>query len=251
MKYYKKNIIKNNFNKACQSYDQIALLQKQCAKIMVEHLREQTNNNFNKILDLGAGTGFVTEQLLKYFPNSSYVLSDISSLMLKVAQSKFTAYKNISYIKADMENQEFDFYPLIISNMAFQWVTNPNNLITKLLDKTNVLTFSCLTKDTFIEWSNIYKSLNLTPPTFNYPTIQQLEKDCLSHKVKSHFFATKDFCLNFTSAIEFAKYLKSIGANTSSNSNQGLNLRKVIKYYDKPLSVSYRVFFALLIRNVK
>ena len=88
----KKKIIKNNFDNASTSYDSVASIQKKCAQKLIEKLP-----NFipNSILDLGTGTGYTTELLLKKFPESQYTLNDISDVMLKVAEKKLGYVNNI------------------------------------------------------------------------------------------------------------------------------------------------------------
>ena len=81
--------IQNSFNKASQSYDIVAYVQRQAAEYLVDKLLELRIENPETILDLGTGTGYVAELLIKNFPSSSYMLNDIAHEMLEVCKSKF------------------------------------------------------------------------------------------------------------------------------------------------------------------
>ena len=45
-------------------------------------------NNISDILDLGAGTGFLTKYLYDKYPNANYKLIDVSEQMLEIAKSR-------------------------------------------------------------------------------------------------------------------------------------------------------------------
>ena len=49
------------------------------------------------ILDLGAGTGLLTQFIMEILPHSSYTLIDLSDKMLEIAKSRFSEFHNLSY----------------------------------------------------------------------------------------------------------------------------------------------------------
>ena len=60
-----------------------------------------------RFLDLGAGTGLLTQFLRGRFPNAEYHLMDFSPEMLAQAQSRFGAQEGISFIEADYVQAEW------------------------------------------------------------------------------------------------------------------------------------------------
>ncbi|RLG13118.1 hypothetical protein DRN73_00460 [Candidatus Pacearchaeota archaeon] len=81
------------------------------------------NRNIFSILELGAGTGYSTEILRKYFSEAEIWATDPSLKMLKIAKNK-----NISktkYIVLDAENiQTFKIkFDLIFGNFCYHWFT--------------------------------------------------------------------------------------------------------------------------------
>jgi len=64
-------------------------------------LLKQYNKSFEKIVDLGAGTGLLTKEIYSLYPNARYVLVDLSEDMLDVARKRFNGLDNFKYVKAN------------------------------------------------------------------------------------------------------------------------------------------------------
>ena len=58
-------------------------------------------NDFNSVLDLGAGTGLLTKYLFEKFPNAQYTLVDVSDQMLNVARERFSDIPNFNFVVSD------------------------------------------------------------------------------------------------------------------------------------------------------
>ena len=55
----------------------------------------------SRVLDLGAGTGILTECWYRYFPKAEYVLVDIADDMLAAAQERFAGNPHVSCVHMD------------------------------------------------------------------------------------------------------------------------------------------------------
>ena len=113
------------FNKASTDYDKY---RKQAIPNMDIYYNTVVNltKNFSdpKILDLGAGTGILTELLYKQHPNSNITLVDLSTEMLNIAKNKFND-KNFKYIEADYLTHDFDKdYDIIVSSLSIHHITD-------------------------------------------------------------------------------------------------------------------------------
>ncbi|MBV0900097.1 MAG: methyltransferase domain-containing protein [Wolbachia endosymbiont of Fragariocoptes setiger] len=242
----KKKFIKSNFDRASSSYDRVAFIQKLCATRLVSYLKKYFPEFYpHSILDLGTGTGYVTEILFNFFPQSKFILNDLSFDMLIKAQEKLVN-KEVEVILADMEEQNFSFHNLVISNLALQWVNNLNNVIRRFYKNSDVFAFSCLLDGTFNEWSQIFLESFLPIPTYQYPLKQELESYLLSLKPSKYFFDSQEFKLKFSSSSEFIKYLKDLGANHSSHKISLAELKKIITTYKDEFCITYKVFFGVL-----
>ncbi|WP_292474339.1 class I SAM-dependent methyltransferase [Methanosphaera sp.] len=113
------------FNKASTDYDKY---RKQAIPNMDIYYNTVVNLTKNysdpKILDLGAGTGILTELLYKQHPNSDITLVDLSTEMLNIAKNKFND-KNFKYIEADYLTHDFDKdYDIIVSSLSIHHLTD-------------------------------------------------------------------------------------------------------------------------------
>lgn len=241
-----KYLIKQNFSAASETYDLVANIQRDAADHLINNLLKNfVNFSPNYVLDVGAGTGYVTKQLLQYFPNSIYVLNDLADNMITRAKHNLSAYKNIYFCKGDIEYIDIDFYSLIISNMALQWSSNLTSVIKKLFDHSNIFAFSCLLSGTFAEWDNICNKLSIPVTTYMYPEKLSLEQQLLKLAPKKYFFSAKNFVLQFNNTINFIKYLKNLGANTA-NVNVSLKNLKTLLQYNYKFNITYKIFFGIL-----
>ncbi|MGL9732872.1 MAG: methyltransferase domain-containing protein [Wolbachia sp.] len=244
-----KRYIQDNFNRASLSYDNVAFVQKECAAKLVNLLKSCFPEfHPRSILDLGTGTGYIPEILFNCFPQSKFTLNDMSPNMLAKTKEKLAMYEEVAFILGDMETLDFGFHDLIISNLALQWVRNLKKMIKESYNNSNVFVFSCLLDGTFNEWSRIFTKSSLSTPTHQYQSKQELESYLFRLKPKKYFFDSEEFTLYFTSASEFIKYLKNLGASLSSQTIPLSDLRKIIKTYTDKINVTYKVFFGVLSR---
>ena len=151
--------VQKNFSQNAVTYDQYAVVQKEMARELLEKIRS-TGIYFRNILEIGCGTGFLTELLARDYPLAQITATDIAPEMIVVAQNKLAAFSNINYLVADGENlvannmfndQSFD---LIVSNAAFQWFTDCAATFTQYhayLEPRGYLIFSTLGAGTFKE----------------------------------------------------------------------------------------------------
>lgn len=203
MSFNRKQRIEKSFGLKAHSYHQHANLQRNIAKKLVSFLPEKAPY---KILEIGCGTGFVTEILLHKYPQSQIHVTDISQDMLQYTQQRFTGYKNLTFSVQDGENlnvnQEYD---LIISSMVIQWFENPNATLhgyTNILTNNGSIYFSTLGSESFQEWRTCLSQLNLSNGLLD------------AHQYDDIFKEEKTI-LSYNSGLEFLKDFKKIGAHQS------------------------------------
>lgn len=93
-----------------------------------------------KVLDLGAGTGILSQFLLEKYPNAEIVLIDLAEKMLKEAEKRFEGNDNISFICDDYITHEFNTkFDIIISSLSIHHLTGTEKkvLIEKYYDLLN------------------------------------------------------------------------------------------------------------------
>lgn len=146
-----KDLIQKRFAKHLETYNENAKVQKKMAQKLITLLNKK---EFENILEIGCGTGLLTELVNQNITFSNYkandIVEDCNSFINEINP-------NIDFVASDIE--EFiktsdEKYDLIISNAAFQWVDNLENFIEKLTQKlrpNGVLLFSTFGKENFRE----------------------------------------------------------------------------------------------------
>jgi tRNA (cmo5U34)-methyltransferase len=136
-------LLKEKFSTGAEEYDQQRKHVIPCLEDLyyitseLPHLKTPSP----KILDLGAGTGLLTNYLFKKYPEAHYTLLDISEEMLNVAQRRFKESSQFSYVVADYLEYDFeDQYDLIVSSLSIHHLNH---------------------SDKKFIYCKIYKSLNL------------------------------------------------------------------------------------------
>lgn len=242
-----KKKLQRNFSNASTTYDSISKIQKKSAEFLAKKLIQ----NFpefspHSILDLGAGTGELSACLLSRFPSSHYTLNDLSSKMLEQAKKKLRRKKQFSFVKEDMEILNFEFYPLVVSNLALQWTHDFDNMIKKIHHKSQIYAISGVLKGTFKEWSDIFEENKLLSPVPNYPSVEDLEALFSSLQPKSYSFEEKSYTLEFSCILDFMRYIKKLGAYSGSNIYSYKDLKKIMNNYKNKLKITYKLFFVVI-----
>ena len=114
-------ILKTKFDKGAKSYDRqrnyVIPNMDQIYTIMVDLTSCDVPGP--KILDLGAGTGLLSEKLLKKYSRGSFTLIDLSNEMLNIAKERFKGNSNFKYIQGDYLNTDFkDSFDIIMSSLS-------------------------------------------------------------------------------------------------------------------------------------
>ena len=146
-----KELIKQRFARNLATYNENAKIQRLMAQKLIS-LIDRTD--FDNILEIGCGTGLLTELAIQKFKYKNYYANDFVTECKEYIEN---IDPNIQFIPFDIEkcidntNAKYD---LIISNAAFQWIDNPADFINKLFSKLNpcgILLFSTFGKENFRE----------------------------------------------------------------------------------------------------
>ena len=189
-----------SFGQRCETYDRDANLQKQIAKNLAIHLPDLTAP---RVLEIGCGTGFLTRELFKKYPDGIFDITDLSQDMVNKCKEN-NNHDNASFYTLDGETLDTTKnYDLIVSAMTFQWFSTPEQTVRKLSAHAPVY-YASLGKNNFTKWKETLKKHKISEGTLqevNWPNIIAEEFIQESHDSGRAFF----------------KHLKSIGAAKSKD----------------------------------
>lgn len=198
-----KDLIRDRFAKNLENYNAHAKVQKRMAERLVTFIN---NKQPRKILEIGCGTGFLTNLINEICTFETYRAIDIVSECEKYIKE---INPNIVFESEDVEDfikNNNGKYDLIISNASLQWVEDFENVINTLksfLDTNGELIFSTFGKENFRE---IYGILGTS---LNYYALNELENMFPNSEVipEIHILA-------FENAKEVLRHLQNTGVNS-------------------------------------
>jgi len=115
--------VKNHFEEEAEEYDGLILKLIPNYKEMIDSLIRSIpfeSSKPIKVLDLGCGTGNITKEVKKRYPQAHVTCVDLAENMIEIAQYKLAEYEDIEYHVADLRDFQYgeDNYDLIISSLA-------------------------------------------------------------------------------------------------------------------------------------
>lgn len=125
-----KRVVADSFSRAAPRYDSVAHLQRLVAEQMLTWLPKQPFSR--PILDVGCGTGYVVDQVLRRHPEADCIGLDIAEGMLRYSREHFAdnaLYANnrrVQWLCADAEHLPLadSSIDVATSNFALQWCGN-------------------------------------------------------------------------------------------------------------------------------
>ena len=244
-----KNIIRQNFDRASNTYSKYDDVQQQSASDLVKQMMGVCPKlNPHKILDIGCGTGNLIKELYHFFPEANYHINDISTSMLEETSRRFENIIDFEIIYGCIEQAKLcHHYDLIASNMCLQWVDDLNSVIDNLLSHTKLLVFSCLLKDSFQEWYDLLEQHGIKHASRLYPL--QKEIHTLISRLNNHILyeSQNTHSIAFHSAKESVKYLKNIGANAPKYSiRDSGKVSSFLRAHNKVCNLQYNIGFFII-----
>lgn len=247
-----KKVLQMHFSRKAVNYDTYANVQKKMAYELLNMASFDCGNKNGciDILDIGCGTGFLTEQLLYNYQTARITAVDFAPGMIEYARDKFFG-KNVEFHCLDIEEAEFNKkYDMIISNATFQWFNHLEKTIEKIgsiLKNSGVLAFSTFGDMTFNELHRSYEiagnKLNMEPESlpgqkfFSPVEILEICRRRLKNTGTSKYeiINTENHEYEYFKTVrDFLDSVKKIGANNSNcnrKSNTALT-REMIKTYE-------------------
>jgi malonyl-CoA O-methyltransferase len=252
-----KRKIRQAFDRAAESYDEAAVLQREVCHRLLEKL-EYIKLTPEWILDAGVGTGEAVIPLLKRFKKSRLVALDLSERMLVKARHHRALLRKPELVCADIEQLPFgdNSFELIFSSLTLQWC---NDLDTSLRDLYRILRpgglllFTTFGPDTLKELRASWHQIDDAVHVNQFTDMHDIGDGLLQAGYADPVMEAEMMTLQYSRVDQLMTDLRAIGANVpAAGRRQGLltpsalnRLRAAYETYrvDQLLPATYEVIY--------
>jgi len=246
-----KKRVRASFDRAAESYDAAAVMQKMVREEMLSRL-DLVNLKPQRILDAGCGTGHASQALMKKYPNAHVVSLDLAMGMLHKTRAlnpsllqrakTLLGLNKQSYVCADLENLPLadDSVDMFWSNLAIQWSNDLDAVfanIHRVLNTDGLLMFSTLGPDTLKEL-RAASSVDGNVHVSRFLDMHDIGDALVRAGFAAPVLDVERVVLTYDDAVGVMRDLKSIGAhNAADGRGRGLQgrgfLQNLTKNYEQ------------------
>lgn len=222
-----KSLVRRSFDRAAAGYEQVAVLQREVGKRLLERL-DLINMTPHRILDLGTGCGSTTNALVDRCRDSQLVALDLSESMLKQAKKNARHHKGPAYLCGDMENVPcanagFD---LIFSNLTLQWCNDVGRALgefARLLRPGGTVLFTTFGPDTLKELRASWSQVDSNTHVNGFFDMHDIGDALMQCGLAEPVMDSETFTLTYPSLNKLMGDLKELGAhNVTAGRPRGL-----------------------------
>ncbi|PAU93972.1 hypothetical protein CK503_09920 [Aliifodinibius salipaludis] len=256
-----KREIADSFSNAASYYDEHAYVQKEVAERLIASLEPWRDIiPAGPIIELGAGTGFVTKGVIDLYPDRVIEVTDLSEGMIEFCSNKFADYENLTFKVADAEQvPEFDepHYGLTISGFTAHWFDHPAQTLAKWLEITKpggLLLASFPGNESFPKWRKFCQKLGLPFTANELPDVEEMVIKMSVGPAQVDYYEDT-ITREYESAKDFFGEFKKLGMDTLKQGRQltSKEMSLLVEHWDSStegkISVDYHVIFLAVKRD--
>lgn len=234
---------------AAEKYDQAATVQRVAARELFQRIQtSMVGKSPLRILEIGCGTGLLTEYLHACWPEAEILATDFAPNML--ARAKMRLGEAVSYHQMDAAAPDVSGpFDVICGNLIMQWLPEPEKVLRNLaglLAPDGVFAVSTLLDGTFAEWKQACQQEGRQAATPVYPELADAQS--WRPAAFSGGWAEQDIVQAFADGMDFVRHLKATGASTPREGAVPLSavqLRRVaLRFQQAGCAVTWRVGYA-------
>jgi len=221
-----------------RDYDAHARVQRHAAASLAAQIAARCGGRAPaRILEIGCGTGLLTQAVRAAFPVADYLATDISDGMLaRFRQDRLAAPVRTRQLDAQtpetIGEARFD---LICGSLCMQWFADRRGTLSRLaalLAPGGVMAFSTLADGTFAQWRVAHHAAGLPHAGYDYPALDQLAREWPGD---GRGWTAEMWDDAPGSGLAFARDLRAIGADLPRAGHRplgGADLRRVMARFD-------------------
>jgi malonyl-CoA O-methyltransferase len=248
---------RRSFERAADTYDAAAALQQEIGSRLLERM-DLVRLQPERVLDLGAGTGYFTAALQQRYPQASVLALDLAMNMLHHARRRGSDRERLHCVCADGERLPFDddSFDFIFSNLMLQWCMDLGPVFTELrrvLVPGGLLMFTTFGPDTLRELRESWSVADGYTHVNRFPDMHDVGDALLATRWAEPVMDTERLTVTYRELRTLMEDLKHIGAhNVTAGRPRGLTGRRrfarVAQAYERhrrdgALPASYEVVY--------
>jgi malonyl-CoA O-methyltransferase len=238
------------FSEQAAVYDDVAPMQWLAAGRLAERIGQSVAVPPRRILEIGCGTGFLSTRLAEMFPESDFLLTDISPTMLKRCRARLGDRHRYQVLDGEQPEALTDKFDLIASSLAFQWFVDLRGGMERLgylLAPGGRMVFATLGRGSFTEWRQAHADFGLPCGAQDYPGVEDFPwPDDFSRRLDEESVAQ-----NYDNGMDFARSLKMLGAREPAPGHRPLPagaFRRLLASLEGGFSVTYHMLYGEIFR---
>jgi malonyl-CoA O-methyltransferase len=247
--------IRNTFNTASSNYNDNAFLQNEIANRLAEKLKVISIKP-QIIIDLGSGTGLLSNKTAEIFPNANLICVDFAQQSL---------LKNSQNLKVCANAYELPFasnsVDFIVSNLMMQWCPDLKALFNecfRVLKPEGLILFTTFGPDTLKELKRSWSAVDSSAHVNNFIDMHDIGDQMLQSGFQSPIMEMENITLTYEKVLDLMHDLKSIGAQNVGSRSKALTgktkFKKMIEMYesyrsDGKLPATYEVIYGHAWKN--
>ena len=234
---------------AAEDYERHARVQRRAAQGLAARIASVPLPKNPRILEIGCGTGFLTQALLDRGIDGDWLITDISPEMVARCRENIGDAPNRRFAVLDGEfgNPAPDGpFDLICSGLALQWFDDQESAVPRMLDwlaPDGHCLFTTLGERSFAEWRAAHDAEGLCAGTIEFLPARRF--DALLPQVQAGPHEAEIHVEAHESGLHFLRALKAIGAQAARRRHRPLGpgeLRRVVSRFEQSgAKITYEV----------
>ncbi len=197
------------FKRSLRSYERQGTVQKKCTEHLLDLTQGSCGSEFQRVLEIGSGTGRLTEALCRRFSLRSLFVNDLVPELCQFSTERVAGFvSEVVPLPGDIEHctlpQRLD---LIISSATLQWLRNIRgciNIFAEHLNSGGFLVFSLFSEGT------MRQIRSLTGVGLEYLTEKDLRK-ALADSLHVHLYEQRHHTIYFENPRQVLRHIQETG----------------------------------------